>query len=175
MWTAAESTGATPSGDFLTMTKWLGVSLLVIILDQLSKYVANAQLVYAEPLTVLPSFNLTLLYNRGAAFSFLSDAGGWQRWFFVAISFIAAIFLTFWLRKLKSEQWALALALSLVIGGAVGNLVDRLWFGYVIDFIQLYYKSFYWPAFNIADSAITVGAVLLVWDGLFANRTHSDT
>jgi len=175
MWTAAESTGATPSGDFLTMTKWLGVSLVVIILDQLSKYVANAQLVYAEPLAVLPSFNLTLLYNRGAAFSFLSDAGGWQRWFFVAISFIAAIFLTFWLRKLKSEQWALALALSLVIGGAVGNLVDRLWFGYVIDFIQLYYKNFYWPAFNIADSAITVGAVLLVWDGLFANRTHPDT
>jgi len=175
MWTAAESTGATPSGDFLTMTKWLGVSLVVIILDQLSKYVANAQLVYAEPLPVLPSFNLTLLYNRGAAFSFLSDAGGWQRWFFVAISFIAAIFLTFWLRKLKSEQWALALALSLVIGGAVGNLVDRLWFGYVIDFIQLYYKNFYWPAFNIADSAITVGAVLLVWDGLFANRTHPDT
>ena len=117
------------------MTKWLGVSLVVIILDQLSKYVANAQLVYAEPLPVLPSFNLTLLYNRGAAFSFLSDAGGWQRWFFVAISFVAAIFLTFWLRKLKSEQWALALALSLVIGGAVGNLVDRLWLGYVIDFI----------------------------------------
>ena len=157
---------------FLTMTKWLGVSLLVIILDQISKYVANAQLVYAEPLPVLPSFNLTLLYNRGAAFSFLSDAGGWQRWFFVTISFLAAILLTVWLRKLKSEQWALALALSLVIGGAVGNLVDRLWLGYVIDFIQIYYKSFYWPAFNVADSAITVGAVLLVWDGLFDNKRH---
>lgn len=154
------------------MTKWLGVSLVVIILDQITKYVANAQLVYAEPLPVLPSFNLTLLYNRGAAFSFLSDAGGWQRWFFVTISFLAAILLTLWLRKLKSEQWALALALSLVIGGAVGNLVDRLWLGYVIDFIQLYYNSFYWPAFNVADSAITVGAVLLVWDGLFDNKRH---
>ena len=154
------------------MTKWLALSLVVIILDQLSKYVANAQLVYAEPLPVLPSFNLTLLYNRGAAFSFLSDAGGWQRWFFVTISFLAAILLTVWLRKLKSEQWALALALSLVIGGAVGNLVDRLWLGYVIDFIQIYYKSFYWPAFNVADSAITVGAVLLVWDGLFDNKRH---
>lgn len=152
------------------MTKWLGVSLVVIILDQLSKYVANARLVYAEPLSVVPSFNLTLLYNRGAAFSFLSDAGGWQRWFFVAVSVIAAVLLTLWLRKLKAEQWMLALALSLVIGGAVGNLVDRLWLGYVIDFIQLYYKSFFWPAFNIADSAITVGAVLLVWDGLFANK-----
>ena len=154
------------------MTKWLGVSLVVIILDQITKYVANAQLVYAEPLPVLPSFNLTLLYNRGAAFSFLSDAGGWQRWVFVTISFLAAILLTVWLRKLKSEQWALALALSLVIGGAVGNLVDRLWLGYVIDFIQLYYKNFYWPAFNVADSAITVGAVLLVWDGLFDNKRH---
>jgi len=152
------------------MTKWLALSLVVIILDQITKYVANAQLVYAEPLPVLPSFNLTLLYNRGAAFSFLSDAGGWQRWFFVTISFLAAILLTVWLRKLKSEQWALALALSLVIGGAVGNLVDRLWLGYVIDFIQIYYKSFYWPAFNVADSAITVGAVLLVWDGLFADK-----
>jgi signal peptidase II len=157
------------------MMKWLGVSLVVIVLDQFSKYVANAQLVYAEPLPVWPSFNLTLLYNRGAAFSFLSDAGGWQRWFFVVVSFIAVILLTFWLRKLKSEQWALALALSLVIGGAVGNLVDRLWLGHVIDFIQLYYKSFYWPAFNIADAAITLGAVLLVWDGLFANKTHPDT
>jgi signal peptidase II len=154
------------------MTKWLALSLVVIILDQITKYVANAQLVYAEPLPVLPSFNLTLLYNRGAAFSFLSDAGGWQRWFFVTISFLAAILLTVWLRKLKSEQWALALALSLVIGGAVGNLVDRLWLGYVIDFIQIYYKSFYWPAFNVADSAITVGAVLLVWDGLFDNKRH---
>jgi signal peptidase II len=157
------------------MTKWLGVSLVVIILDQLSKFIANAQLVYAEPLPVLPSFNLTLLYNRGAAFSFLSEAGGWQRWFFVVVSVIAVVFLTYWLRKLKPGQWALALALSLVIGGAVGNLVDRLWLGYVIDFIQLYYKNFYWPAFNVADSAITVGAVLLVWDGLFAHKAQDDT
>jgi signal peptidase II len=157
------------------MTRWLAVSLVVIIVDQISKFVANAQLVYAEPLPVLPSFNLTLLYNRGAAFSFLSEAGGWQRWFFVVVSVVAVVFLTYWLRKLKSGQWILALALSLVIGGAVGNLVDRLWLGHVVDFIQLYYKSFYWPAFNVADSAITVGAVLLVWDGLFANKTQRDT
>lgn len=155
------------------MSKWLGVSLAVIVFDQLTKYIANAQLVYAQPLPVWPSFNLTLLYNRGAAFSFLSDAGGWQRWFFVAVSTIAAVLLTVWLRRLKSDQWMLALALSLVIGGAVGNLVDRLWLGYVVDFIQLYYKSFYWPAFNIADSAITIGAVLLVWDGLFVNKKQT--
>jgi signal peptidase II len=157
------------------MTRWLAVSLVVIIVDQISKFVANAQLVYAEPLPVLPSFNLTLLYNRGAAFSFLSEAGGWQRWFFVVVSVVAVVFLTYWLRKLKSGQWILALALSLVIGGAVGNLVDRLWLGHVVDFIQLYYKSFYWPAFNVADSAITVGAVLLIWDSLFASKTQGDT
>ena len=117
------------------MGKWLGISVAVIVLDQLTKYFANTMLVYGEPLPVLPSFNLTLLYSRGAAFSFLSDAGGWQRWFFVAVSVIASILLVYWLRKLKPGQWLLALALSLVLGGAVGNLVDRLWLGHVIDFI----------------------------------------
>ncbi len=168
-----ESIGSTPSSA--VMMKWLGVSLVVVIVDQLSKFIADAQLVYAEPLPVLPSFNLTLLYNRGAAFSFLSEAGGWQRWFFVAVSVIAVVLLTVWLRKLNSRQWLLALALALVIGGAVGNLIDRLWLGHVVDFIQLYYKSFYWPAFNVADSAITVGAVLLIWDSLFASKTQGDT
>jgi signal peptidase II len=150
------------------MVKWLTLSAAVVLLDQITKLAANAALVYAEPVPVVPSFfNLTLMYNRGAAFSFLSDAAGWQRWFFVAVSLGASVLLLFWLRRLKPEQWILALALSLVLGGAVGNLIDRLWLGHVIDFIQLYYKDFYWPAFNIADSAITVGAVLLVWDALF--------
>ena len=155
------------------MGKWLGVSVLVVLLDQLTKYLAEARLTYAEPVAVLPSFNLTLAYNRGAAFSFLDDAGGWQRWFFVSVSLLASVALVFWLRRLQPHQWPLALALSLVLGGAVGNLVDRLWLGHVVDFIQLYYRDFYWPAFNIADSAITVGAVLLVWDALFApHRKH---
>ncbi len=153
--------------SFLLMGKWFGLSVVVILLDQITKYLAETNLVYAQPLPVLPSFNLTLLYNPGAAFSFLSDAGGWQRWFFVTISLLASIFLVYWLRKLRPEQRMLALALSLVLGGAVGNLIDRLLLGHVIDFIQVYYQSFYWPAFNIADSAITVGAVLLVWDALF--------
>jgi len=152
------------------MAKWLGVSVVVIVLDQLTKYLAEARLTYAEPLAVLPSFNLTLAYNRGAAFSFLDDAGGWQRWFFVSVSVLASVALVFWLRKLKPHQWPLALALSLVLGGAVGNLIDRLWLGHVVDFIQLYYRNFYWPAFNIADSAITAGAVLLVWDALFGRH-----
>jgi len=150
------------------MGKWLSISLLVILLDQVTKYAANTGLVYAEPVAVVPSFNLTLMYNRGAAFSFLSDAGGWQRWFFVTISVAASALLIFWLSRLKPQQWLLAVALSLVLGGAVGNLIDRLWFGYVVDFIQLYYRDFYWPAFNVADSAITVGAALLIWDALFA-------
>ena len=154
------------------MSKWLGISAVVILLDQLTKQLAEARLTYAEPVAVLPSFNLTLLYNPGAAFSFLSDAGGWQRWFFVAVSVIASVALLFWLRKLKPEQWSIAVALSLVLGGAIGNLIDRLWLGHVVDFIQVYYRDFYWPAFNIADSAITVGAVLLVWDGLFGRHKH---
>lgn len=154
----------------MVMAKWLGVSVLVIVFDQLTKYLAEANLDYASPLAIMPSFNLTLLYNKGAAFSFLSDAGGWQRWFFVTVSLVASVALVFWLRKLHREQWLLALSLSLILGGAVGNLVDRLLFGHVIDFIQVYYQSFYWPAFNIADSAITVGAVLLIWDGFFGRH-----
>jgi signal peptidase II len=150
------------------MARWLSISIVVILLDQVTKYVANTGLAYAEAVPVVPSFNLTLMYNRGAAFSFLSDASGWQRWFFVAVSLGASVFLIAWLRKLHPQQWLLGVALALVLGGAVGNLIDRLWLGYVIDFIQLYYKSFYWPAFNVADSAISVGAVLLIWDALFA-------
>ncbi len=152
------------------MKKWLALALLVVVLDQLTKALANHLLAYAEPLAVFPSFNLTLLYNRGAAFSFLNDASGWQRWFFVAISTAATVLLIFWLKRLKPGQVLLSVALALVLGGAVGNLVDRLWFGYVVDFIQVYYHEYYWPAFNIADSAISVGAVLLIWDSLFTRR-----
>jgi len=154
--------------------KWLSLSAVVILLDQLTKRLAEAGLTYAEPVAVLPSFNFTLLYNRGAAFSFLDDAGGWQRWFFVAVSVLASVALLFWLGKLKAEQRLLAVALALILGGAIGNLIDRLWLGHVIDFIQVYYRDFYWPAFNIADSAITVGAVLLVWDALFGRHRQSD-
>jgi len=154
----------------MQMKKWLLLALLVVVLDQFTKLLATNLLVYGEPLALLPSFNFTLRYNPGAAFSFLSEASGWQRWFFATVSAVAAVFLTLWLQRLKPHQVLLALALALVLGGAVGNLIDRLWLGYVVDFIEVYYRNHYWPAFNIADSAISVGAVLLVWDSLFSQR-----
>lgn len=150
------------------LRKWLGLALLIIVLDHLTKWWVSSTLEYQEFIPVLPFFSLVRVHNTGAAFSFLADAGGWQRWFFVTISVAASVLLVFWLSRLKQQQWLLAVALSLVLGGAVGNLIDRLWFGYVVDFIQLYYRDFYLPAFNVADSAITVGAALLIWDALFA-------
>ena len=148
---------------------WL--SALVIVLDQATKYLAETLLVMHQPVPVLPSFNLMLTYNTGAAFSFLADAGGWQRWFFLGLGVAVSIGLMVWLGRLKpGEKW-LAIALALILGGAVGNLIDRAWLGQVIDFIQLYYDRWYWPAFNIADSAITLGAVLLVLDSLWSRAS----
>jgi signal peptidase II len=152
------------------MLKWLWLSGLLIGLDQFSKWLAEQTLVLYQPLPVLPSFNLTLMYNRGAAFSFLAQAGGWQRWFFLVLSLAVSVLLVIWLSRLKAGQTKLAAALAMVLGGAVGNLIDRVWHGHVIDFIQVYYDRWYWPAFNVADSAITVGAVLLVLDSLWSAR-----
>ncbi len=152
------------------MLRWLWLSAVVVALDQASKFMAEHSLEYGVPVAVLPSFNLTLAYNRGAAFSFLSDAAGWQRWFFIAVAGFAVVVLVAWLRKLAPAQRWTAVGLALILGGALGNLIDRIWLGHVIDFIQLYYRSFYWPAFNIADSAITVGAGMLIWESLFHHR-----
>ena len=162
------------------MLKWLWLSGLVIGLDQLSKWLAEQFLLLGQPLPVLPSFNLTLLYNTGAAFSFLAQAGGWQRWFFLLLSLTISVALVLWIGRLQRGQTLLAIALSLILGGAVGNLIDRIVHGHVIDFIQLYYQHWYWPAFNLADSAITVGAILLVLDNLYgtgrraARSTHQE-
>jgi signal peptidase II len=153
--------------------RWLWLSGLVVVLDQLTKWLAEYYLLPAQPLPVTPFFNLTLLYNTGAAFSFLADAGGWQRWFFLILTSVISIALVIWLSRLNSEETRLAIALALVLGGAVGNLIDRIAYGHVIDFIQLYYEQWFWPAFNIADSAITIGAALLVIDSLFGTRHHS--
>ncbi|MEE9494105.1 MAG: signal peptidase II [Gammaproteobacteria bacterium] len=150
------------------------LSAVVVILDQISKYLANNSLEYAQPFVVFPSFNLTLLYNRGAAFSFLNDAGGWQRWLFTGIALFAIVFIVNWLRKLSDKEWLLAFALSFILGGAIGNLIDRVWFGYVIDFIQVYYQSWFFPAFNLADSAITLGAILLIWNSLFGPKEDNN-
>ena len=155
------------------LKKWGWLSLLVIVLDQFTKYLAETLLVMHQPVAVLPSFNLMLTYNTGAAFSFLADAGGWQRWFFLTLGTVISGGLLVWLYRLKpAEKW-LALALALILGGALGNMIDRVWLGQVIDFIQLYYERWYWPAFNIADSAISVGAVLLVLDSLRTKQPDS--
>lgn len=142
------------------------VALVIVALDQWTKYLASSLLTYGMPVEVLPVFNLTLQHNTGAAFSFLADAGGWQRWFFTAVSAIVSVALVVWLCRLKPGQVLLTASLSCILGGAVGNLWDRVVQGYVVDFISLHYNSAYFPAFNIADSAITIGAGLMILDML---------
>ena len=151
--------------------KWLWLSALTIVLDQLTKKIAEAELLLHKPLAVFPSFNFTLMYNKGAAFSFLSEAGGWQRIFFVSLSSIISIFLVFWLKQITQDEkqknnQLIQIAIALILGGAIGNLIDRALTGEVVDFIQVYYSTYYFPAFNIADSAITLGAGLLILDML---------
>jgi signal peptidase II len=143
---------------------WLFISAVVIVLDQISKQWVIHAFSYREVLPVAPYFNLTLVYNPGAAFSFLAGADGWQREFFAAIAVIASAVMVYLLRK-HPRQKLFCLALSLILGGALGNLWDRLTIGQVVDFLDFYIDEYHWPAFNVADSAITVGAVLLVWDG----------
>lgn len=155
------------------MLKWSWVSLLVIILDQLTKLWASSALSYGEPVAVVPFFNLTLMHNTGAAFSFLSDAGGWQRWFFALVALVISAVILVWLKRLPSEKVLLALALALVLGGALGNVWDRIYLGYVVDFIDVYYNNLHWPAFNLADSAIFIGAVLLIIDSLRGEKHPS--
>jgi signal peptidase II len=152
-----------------TLMKWLWLSALTIVLDQLTKYVAEAELLLHQPVAIFPGFNFTLMYNKGAAFSFLSEAGGWQRIFFVFLSTVISIFLLFWLRQISRDEKqkdnsVLKIAIAFILGGAIGNLIDRARTGEVVDFIQVYYSSYYFPAFNIADSAITLGAGLLILD-----------
>jgi len=144
------------------MLKWLWLSLITLILDQWSKIAINGSMQLYESIALIPGFNLTYVHNTGAAFSFLSEAGGWQRWFFAFMAFAISIVLTIWLYRLKRNEILLAFALSLVLGGAIGNLIDRVAYGYVIDFLDVYYKTWHWPAFNIADSAICIGVFLML-------------
>ena len=146
--------------------KWLWLSALIIVLDLSTKSIASHYLVLYQPLPVFPGFNWTLMHNTGAAFSFLSDASGWQRWFFSIIAIVVSVGITIWLKRLQPNQVWLAVSLALILGGALGNVWDRLTLGYVVDFIQVYYDKWAWPAFNVADSAIVVGAVILVIDSL---------
>jgi len=154
------------------MLHWLWLSLFILAADQISKQLAESAIQLYERVPLLPYLNLTLTYNRGAAFSFLSDQGGWQRWFFSVLAMVVTVVLVVWLRQLdRANRWT-AISLSLIIGGAVGNLVDRLLFGHVIDFIDLYYGQWHWPAFNVADSAITVGVVMMLLEAFRGQKTE---
>ena len=157
------------------MFKWLTLSFVIIILDQLTKSYATQELILYQPIHIIPGFNLTLMHNTGAAFSFLSQAGGWQRWFFIGLASVISIAIVVWMIGLPSSRRWLLFALAFVLCGALGNLWDRVMLGYVIDFIEVYYQDMYWPAFNIADSAITVGAIMLVIDAFLFNDTEIDT
>ncbi|GMR16680.1 MAG: signal peptidase II [Gammaproteobacteria bacterium] len=144
------------------MLKWTWLAVVVVILDQLSKYIASTSLVLYKPVAVMPMFNWTLMHNTGAAFSFLHDAGGWQRWFFAVLAIVVSIVIVLWIKRLQQHEKLQAIALALILGGAIGNVIDRVWLGYVVDFIQVYYQQWYWPAFNIADSAISIGVAMII-------------
>jgi signal peptidase II len=148
------------------MIRWLWLSLLVILLDQSSKQLVESMLTLYESVRVAPFFDLTLMYNKGAAFSFLSDQSGWQRWFFISLAIGVSLGLTVWLYRLSAAEKWVAVAVSLIIGGAIGNVIDRVLFGQVIDFLHFHIDQHYWPAFNIADSAITLGVGLMIFDAL---------
>lgn len=148
------------------MRGWLSLAMILVGLDQLTKVLAEDWLAPYEPVPLIPLLNLTLMYNEGAAFSLLSDAGGWQRWFFVVVGLGVTGILVVWLRGLKAGERLQAWGLTLIIGGALGNLIDRILYGRVVDFIDVYYDRWHWPAFNLADSAITVGVGLLIWEAL---------
>ena|SRR5690349_9692083 len=151
------------------MHRWLALSALIVLADQVTKFAAVQYLAGGQAVAVTSFFNLVLVYNAGAAFSFLSDAAGWQRGLFIAIALAASAWIVYLLHK-NPHQRLFALALSLVLAGAVGNVIDRIAFGAVIDFLDFYALGYHWPAFNVADSAITCGAILLVWDAFYPGR-----
>ena len=137
----------------------------MIVLDQLSKLGFDAKLKYGERIHVLPFFDFTLLYNPGAAFSFLADETGWQRWFFTVLAVAASVFIV-WMMHKNTTQHRMMLALTFILGGAIGNVIDRIAYGHVVDFLLFYWRDWYYPAFNVADICITLGAMLLILDEL---------
>lgn len=153
---------------------WYALALVVIALDQYTKGVASSELQYGQPLRIFSWFNLTLQHNSGAAFSFLSDAGGWQRYFFTAIASAISLGLLLWVYLMPRGHHLLALSLGLILGGALGNLWDRVELGYVVDFISVHYQGRYFPAFNVADSAISVGAGLMLLDSFIGGKREQE-
>jgi len=174
------------------MLKWLWLTVVFILLDQITKAMASSELVLYQSVSVTSMLDMTLMHNEGAAFSFLSDAGGWQRWFFSVIAIGVSLYIVYWLKNLKQREHFQAASLSLILSGAVGNVIDRLIHGYVVDFIDFYYQpaqaeqcipffspsfqmanfSCHWPAFNVADIAISVGVTLLIIDSLRSGIRH---
>lgn len=161
------------SGAFGAHRWWPWVVLSVLAVDQVSKQLAERFLGLWQPLPVLPVVSLTLGYNTGAAFSFLGTAGGWQRALFVAVGVVASVVIVIWLRRLPGDERWSCWALSLILGGALGNLIDRLVHGHVIDFIHLHYDRWHYPVFNIADSAITVGVVMVLIHVVWLERRRA--
>jgi signal peptidase II len=151
------------------MLPWLGLSLLILIADQFSKIMVLGYFRLGDSLRVTGFFNLVRVHNEGAAFSFLADAAGWQRWFFIAIGVGAAVFIL-WMLKSHPGQRLFAFAMACILAGAIGNVIDRVVHGYVVDFLQFHYAGWYFPSFNIADSAITIGAVSMILDELLRVR-----
>lgn len=154
------------------IAKWLGIAALVIVLDHLSKWWVSTTMELHQTIPVWPFFSLVRVHNYGAAFSFLADAGGWQRWFFIVIGVVATVIIVR-LLKTHPHEPRMAWALALVLGGALGNVIDRVILGYVVDFLYLHYQGFAWPAFNIADSAISIGAAMLIWDSVFRKTSSA--
>ena len=145
-------------GQGLKGLKWMALAGLVMVLDQAAKWLVSAELALGERVSVLPFFSWVLWHNDGAAFSIMSGLGGWQRWFFVALAVGFSVFIVYELRRLRAGDWLQGLAYGLILGGALGNMIDRLTSGYVVDFVLFHYGSWYFPAFNLADAALTCGA-----------------
>jgi signal peptidase II len=159
----ATTTEATLMQSRANALPWLTLSAAMIALDQISKWLATEHLQFQQPVPVVPGFwNWTLTHNTGAAFSFLAGAGGWQHYFFATLAAAVSIGLAIGLKRTARDEWRTALPFALIIAGALGNVIDRLRFGYVVDFVQWYWKGFHWPVFNLADSCIVVGAVMMV-------------
>lgn len=151
--------------------RWLPLAAAIIVLDQITKAIVVSNIGYGERIPVLPVLDLTLAYNPGAAFSFLAAESGWQRWLFSVLSIVVSAVIVFWMKRLKARsQPLLGCALSLILAGALGNVIDRLRLGHVVDFVLAYWDEHLFPAFNVADSAITIGAILLVLDALLESR-----
>lgn len=155
------------------MRRWLAIAAAIVLVDQITKFAIVRSLALHQSVEITSFFNLVLVYNTGAAFSFLAGASGWQREFFIGIALVAAVWITWLLRRYPKETLFCA-ALSLILGGAVGNVIDRIFVGAVTDFLDFHAFGWHWPAFNVADSAISCGAVLLVWDSVRPGRAASD-